>query len=266
MSCRREWCRHCVYTDVAWSESRPMKRMSGPREAEDAEAKTGEAEAEGATVYRYACNACGRRFTDRPGFEGRHYTEGVILFALMPISRNMLPQDAADTIREEKRAGVSSRTIQRWADHYPRLVEALSKNLEIEGGNAVSVDEKHYKSKDGARWMARAMCMATRLILAGDHRPDKLNYDATCFLEKVVERLGALPLPLLSDRLRGYREGHKSAMRTEPKPATIHVPDAAINNKHVNNNRHERHNADTERRKKDSARIQLRRPGAVRAR
>ena len=82
--------------------------MSGP-----------EAEAEGATVDRYVCNACGRRFAGRPGFEGRHYTEDVILFALRVLARNMLLRDAADTIREERGAGVSSRAIQRWVDHYP---------------------------------------------------------------------------------------------------------------------------------------------------
>ena len=32
----------------------------------------------------------------------------------------------------------------------------------------------------------------------------------------------------------------------------MHIPDAGINNKHINDNLHERHNGDTERRKKGS--------------
>ena len=56
---------------------------------------------------------------------GRHYSEGIILFAIRLISRNMLPKDAADTIREVKAVKVSPRAIQRWADHYPRLVKAF---------------------------------------------------------------------------------------------------------------------------------------------
>ena len=98
------------------------------------------------------------------------------------------------------------------------MVEAFSKNLEVRGGNAVSVDEKHYKSKGRARWMARAMCMATRLIPASDHRPDKLNCDAARFLERVVGRLGGSPLLLFSDRLRGRRKGYKNIMRNNPSP------------------------------------------------
>ena len=164
----------------------------------------------------------------------------------------MLPEDAACTIHEEKKVKVSSRTIQRWVDHYSRLVEAFSKNPEIKGGNAISVDEKHYKSKDKARWMARAICMATHFILVSDHWPDKLNYDATHFMEKIVEQLGGFPILLLSDKLRGYKKGYKNTMWAELEPTTMHIPDARINNKHINNNRHERHNGDTERRKKGS--------------
>ena len=237
------WCRHCGSADVAWSESRPLRRMPAP---------------EGAGVDRYTCNTCGHRFADRPGFEGRHYTEDVILYAVRLVARNMLPKDAARTIEDEKKVVVSGRTIQRWVDEYPRMVAAFAKDLEMTGGNAVSVDEKHYKSRGKPRWMARAMCMtramcmATRFILASDHWPDKLNHDAAPLLKKVVKRLGGPPLLLLSDKLGGYRVGYDSTMRTEPRPVTMHIPDAAVNNRHVNNNQHERHNGDTERRKKGS--------------
>ena len=231
------WCRHCGSTDVAWSESRPLRRTSAP---------------EGAGVDRYTCGTCGRRFADRPGFEGRHYAEDVILYAIRLVARNMLPKDAARTIQDEKKVVVSGRTIQRWVDEYPRMVAAFAKDLEMIGGNAVSVDEKHYKPGGKPRWMARAICMATRFILASDHWPDKLNHDATPLLEKVVERLGRRPLLLLSDKLGGYRRGYGNTMRTGPRPVTMHIPDAAVNNRHVNNNQHERHNGDAERRKKGS--------------
>ena len=231
------WCRHCGSTDVAWSESRLLKRMST---------------SEGAGVDRCSCNTCGRRFADRPGFEGRHYTEDIILFAIRLVARNMLPKDVARTIKDEKNVTVSERTIQRWVDEYPRIVAAFAKNLEIKECNAVSVDEKHYKSRGKARWLARAMCMATRFIVASDHWPDKLNHDATPLLEKVVERLGGPPLLLLSDKLRGYKKGYNNTMGAKPQPVTMHISDVSINNRHVNNNQHERHNGDIERRKKGS--------------
>ena len=95
------WCRHCGHTTVTWSESRPLKRISAPK-----------TESKGTSVNRYTCDACRRRFTDRPGFEGRHYSEDIILFTLRLIARNMLPGDAVDTIHEEKKVKMSSLTIQ----------------------------------------------------------------------------------------------------------------------------------------------------------
>ena len=191
---------------MAWSESRPLRRTSTPEGVE------------GAGVDRYTYGTCGRRFVDRPGFEGRHYAEDVTPYAVRLVARNMLPKDAARTIKDEKKVVVSGRTIQRWVDEYPRMVAAFARDLEMTGGNAVSVDEKHYKSRGKPRWMARAICMATRFILASDHWPDKLNHDATPLLKKVVERLGRRgPLLLLSDKLGGYRVGYDSTMRTEPR-------------------------------------------------
>ena len=101
--------------------------------------------------------------------------------------------------------------------------------------------------------MARAMCMATRFILASDHWPDKLNHDATRFLEKVVERLGRLPLLLLSDKLRGYKTGYKNAMGTGPK--TCHHARTRCGRQQVPRKQQPARapqRADTERRKKGS--------------
>ena len=138
-------------------------------------------------------------------------------------------------------------------DEYPGMVAAFAKDLEMAGGNGMGADETHYKSRGEPRWMAGAMCMATRFILASDHRSDRLSHDATPLLKKAVERLGGPPLLLLSDKLGGYRKGYGNTMRTGPRPVTMHIPDAAVNNsRHVNNNQHERHNGDTERRKKGS--------------
>ena len=156
------WCYHCGSTDVTWSESRPLKKMSA---------------SDGACVDRYNCNGCGRKFVDRPGFVGRHYPEDVILSAIRLVARNMLPNDAAATIKEEKNVTVSGRTIQRWVDEYPRMVAAFAKDLEISGGDAISVDEKHYKSKGKARWLARMICMSSRFIISSEHWPDNLNHD-----------------------------------------------------------------------------------------
>ena len=44
--------------------------------------------------------------------------------------------------------------------------------------------------------------------------------------------------------------GYGNTTRAGPRPATMHIPDAAVNNRRVNNNWHERHNGDAERPKR----------------
>ena len=227
------WCRHCGRADVAWSESRPPNRMQTAIVG-----RTG--------VNRCSCRGCGRRFTDRPGFEGLHYTEDTVLFALRQVARGMTPGKAAETVLEAKGVDPSGRTIQRWMDKYPKLVSAFSKRLEMRGGDAVSVDEKHYKSRGKSRWMARAVRVKTRFIMASEHWPDKLNHDATTLILKILERPGRPPIMLISDGLKGYKTGCGAALNAGPRPATLHVADVSINGRHANNNIHERHNGETE--------------------
>ena len=106
---------------------------------------------------------------------------------------------------------------------------------------AVSVDEKHYKTRGKDRWMYKAICLQSRFIIAVHHFGDKLGYDATNFFKTIVERLGGAPLLALNDRLPGFSTGHKNVFKTNP-PSTLYIADAALNGVHVNNNVHERHN------------------------
>ena len=49
------------------------------------------------SVDRYECNKCSRKFADMPGFEGRRYSEDVILPSIRLVTRNMLPNATAAT-------------------------------------------------------------------------------------------------------------------------------------------------------------------------
>ena len=108
-------------------------------------------------------------------------------------------------------------------DEHPGMEAAFAMDLAVMGGNAVSMGEKHYESRGRAGWvtgtmfMAGVACMATRFILASDHWPGKLNHDVTQLPEKVVGRLGGMPLLPLSDGRRRYTGGgYGNTMRDEP--------------------------------------------------
>ena len=86
-----------------------------------------------APAERCSCRGCGRRFADRPGFEGLHYTEDAALFALRPLAMGASPGRAAVAVLEEKGVDPSGRTMQRWADKCPKPVSAFSKCLGMWG-------------------------------------------------------------------------------------------------------------------------------------
>ena len=60
-----------------------------------------------------------------------------------------------------------------------------------------------------------------------------------------VAVITAIVAPSLLDPRADLVLSHAPAPGTEPRPVTIHIPDAAVNNRHVNDNWHERHNGDT---------------------
>ena len=191
------------------------------------------------------CNTCDRTFVDRPGFVGRHYSERVILMVLMYIARGMSPADAPRTVNEECDTKVTERTVRRWASDYPRIITVYTDGLKISNVVAVSVDEKHYKTRSKDRRMYKAICLKSRFIIAVHYFGDNLGYDATNFF-KTIEWLGKIPLLALNDRLQGFSTEHKNVFKTN-LPSTLYIADAALNGIHVNNNNnnnnvHECHN------------------------
>ena len=199
----------------------------------------------GNQTNKYRCHECGCKFVDRPGFEGLHFSERVILLALGCVARGHSTVDAARTIEEDKGVKVSGRNIQRWVKRFSGMIDAFVSMLKLPDGiGAMSVDEKHFKTQGKGRYLFETICVRSRYIISHDTTHDKLNYDATELFQKSVKAAG-MPLILLSDKLRGFRAGHKNVMCAGPQLQTLHYADAGINKKHVNNNRHERRNGET---------------------
>lgn len=220
-------CPHCGGTDCGQKEERRPGRVPNPKGGD------------GSAVC--ACRACGRTFADRPGFSGRHYPERVILRVLRAVARNMSPLDAARTVNEEDGTRISERTARRWASDYSSMIYAYAEGLAIGGGEAVSVDEKFYKSRGERRWVYTAICLKSRFVAAVHHFGDRPGHDATGFFQDVERRIGRPPVLLISDKLNGYKIGYRRVFKSDP-PTTLYLMDASVNGRHVNNSIHERGN------------------------
>ena len=217
------WCGNCGCVDYKWRETRTLKRMVGKHE-------------------RYECNECGVRFTDRPGFVGLHYADWFVLQALRRVANKQSPSTAAQTLWEDHMIRVSGRTIQRWVDKFPKIIEAFARKLKAECGDAATVDEKFFSSKGKGRWFFYTRDMKNRFILSSETAADKLNFVADHLFANMLKRLGKRPRFLLSDRLKGFREAFDKLLYTEPELESIQFANLALKGKHVDNNQHERQN------------------------
>ena len=74
------------------------------------------------------------------------------------------------------------------------------------GTGAMSVDEKHHKTRGGGRYQFETISVKCRYIISHDTAKDKLNYDATSLFRWAVERADK-PLIHLSDKLRDLASG-----------------------------------------------------------
>lgn len=224
------WCRFCGSTDCSHTEYGTLKRMTECKDKNDDQ------------THKYRCHKCKRKFVDRPGFVGLHFSERVVLLALGCVAGGQSAPKAAQTVYNDKGVKVSGRNVQRWVERFSDLVDAFTSMLKLPNGiGAMSVDEKHFKSQGKSRYMFETMNVRSRYIISHDTAHDKLNYDATKLFQNAVKVAG-IPLILLSDKLRGFRTAHKTVMCAGSRPQTLHYADAGINKKHVNNNRHERRN------------------------
>ena len=83
----------------------------------------------------------------------------------------------------------------------------------------------------------------TGLILGHDVADDKLHYDATALLSRILDQLERVPDVVIADKLNGYKRGFENAVRSR-NPSPVLVADVGVNGRHVNNNRRERLNGE----------------------
>lgn len=224
----------------------PQIRCSGCGLADFHESTTYMTRRGEATVYMCDHPPCRKRFTWRPGFEKKWFSDEVITDALIDAGAGHPP---ARIVERMSKNGVSvdERTIRRWIDEYAELVERFASTLHYAVGGRWSIDEKHLKTHpDGSRkkrWLAAPMDEATGLIMGYEVTDSKSGYDATGLLERAIALTGRVPDVMVADKLSGYKKGFMNAIKRR-NPAAVLVADAGINGRHVNNNRRERTNGE----------------------
>ena len=205
-------------------------------------------EARRGTVTACRCDGPRRgcRFVWRPGFNGKRFSDEIITDALVDAAAGHPSPRIAERMKKNGVA-VRARTIRRWIREYSDLMARFAATLPYRTGKRWSIDEKHLKTHpDRARkmyWLFAVLDNITGLILGYDVADDKLHYDATALLSRILEWLGRVPDVVIADKLNGYKKGFENAVRAR-NPSAVLVADVGVNGRHVNNNRRERLNGE----------------------
>ena len=95
----------------------------------------------------YTCDepGCKRRFTWRPGFKKRWYSDDAITDALVDAGAGHPPSRIAERMAKGG-DGPDERTIRRWIDKYAKIIEEFASTLPYRAGERWSQDEKRLKT------------------------------------------------------------------------------------------------------------------------
>lgn len=194
---------------------------------------------EAAQRYRCRESACGVRFSDGPGFAGRHILPEAILLSLVIFSMGISPGGTTLVLDQQTGLKVHRTTVQRWADRYVRLVEWYAGGLRPSTGGVWSCDEKFARVKGADHWAFTVMDSASRFVLFWDVSPRKLTYDAVSLFSRARDGAGRIPRIFKTDGLHPFRPAFTKVFWRSRGPGPIHFRESHIRNRRCTNNGHE---------------------------
>ena len=200
----------------------------------------------------YKCNVCGTRFTFRPGFLGRHYPDGAVTSALDNSVKGQSLEETVDSLSNRSDLGMKKipgrTTIHYWIRDANKSTAKIYENITIPVSSHWSADEIYFKTMGRGRYLYAVMDEKSKFVHATKAVYGKIGYNCTSLLKKAQKIAQTLMHILTSDKLRGYKLAVKNMvhayMLKHPYSNRIiyHINAAAVNKRHINNNRRERLN------------------------
>ena len=161
--------------------------------------------------------------------------------------------DAIDSLKKRSHSGTEKlpgrTTSYNWVRDASISTAKICENVTTPVSSHWSVDELYFKTMGMGRFLFGVMDHDSRFVVATTTAYDKLGYDATNLFKKTVKIARVRPCVVSNDRLRGFKKGfqniianRKRFMLDLPSYTAYHISSAAVNKRHINNNRRERLN------------------------
>ena len=203
---------------------------------------------------QWGCKACGRRFVQNLGFEGKHAAPEHICTAVEMLYGGMSTRKAAAALRG---MGVkaSHQTILNWAECFGGMMERFVDRVAPQVGEKWRTDEIYVQIRGSRRYLFAMLDADTRYWIAKQVAEHKGTDDVRPMFRKAKEVAGKVPSKLTSDGAANFAEAH----RTEYAPRNFLWKDSE-HESHIhmagdrNNNQMESFNGNTVRLREGSTR------------
>ena len=138
-------------------------------------------------------------------------------------------------------------TILRWEDYAGKAGLKVTENIPIKVSGRWAVDEIYYKVCGIGKYLFGVMDTESRFMLANEVclSDNKMSHDPTDLFEHAIKIAGRIPQVLVSDSLKGFALAFKNTISKrckKQKQKPIHIHNAAVQKRHLNNNMYERQN------------------------
>ena len=157
---------------------------------------------------QYGCKACGRRFVQNLGFEGRWSTPDHITLAVEMVYGGMSTRKAATALRKAK-CVVSHMTVQRWAEQFGGIMESYLDHILPQVGEEWRTDEVYVRMRGERKYLFAMLDSETRYWIARMIAAHKGTDDVRPMFRKAREVAGKVPSKLISDGARNFAEAQK---------------------------------------------------------
>lgn len=157
---------------------------------------------------QYGCKACGKRFIQNMGFEGKHTTPECITLAVELVFGGLSSRKTA-TALQKAGARVSYKTIQRWAEQFGTLMDAFVDQIAPQVGEEWRTDEVYVQIRGNRRYLFAMLDSETRYWLAKMVAEHKGTDDVRPMFVHAKEVAGKVPSKLISDGAGNFAEAHR---------------------------------------------------------
>jgi putative transposase len=156
------------------------------------------------TISRYACKACGYRFTGRDGFQRRRADPEKIALALDLYFRGMSVRKVAEHFAQVHNLKVNHVTVYRWVAHYSKLAAEWMDRQGARTGERWHIDETVVNVNGEPRYLWNIMDADTRFLMATHVSQGRGLADTRVPIKKAKAVTPDRPMEVFSDGMNSY--------------------------------------------------------------